>query len=223
MSYGATQREEGAGRPAPVDPLEEGGFAAAAAAKATAMGESMAGEAARLLSSGLESVGLKSPPPPPPTRLQARAAKYCPTMSWSLRLQIFAVLLVCAAVMFLLAYFIGLPLLLLRPDKFAFAFSAGSVCLMLGVALLDGPVHHVQSICTRSRWPISCFYYVTLAATIAATIKRQYIFVIVASSSQLAALVVYCCAFIPGGIAGLKLLWTMVSSGMVGGGGGGRT
>ena len=98
----------------------------------------MAAEATRLLSRGLESVGLKAAaPPPPPTALEACAAKWCPELSWSLRLQIFAVLLVCAAVMFLLAYFIGLPLLLLRPDKFAFAFTSGSVCLMLGVALLD--------------------------------------------------------------------------------------
>jgi hypothetical protein len=207
MSYGATPD------------VETGAAGGGGGAGGSTTRESMAAEATRLLSRGLESVGLKAAaPPPPPTALEACAAKWCPELSWSLRLQIFAVLLVCAAVMFLLAYFIGLPLLLLRPDKFAFAFTSGSVCLMLGVALLDGPVHHAQSICSSTRWPITCFYYVTLAATVAATLKRQYIFVIAASCSQLVALVIYCCAFIPGGLAGLKVLWTLASSGMLGGG-----
>ncbi|KZV59618.1 SFT2-domain-containing protein [Peniophora sp. CONT] len=73
--------------------------------------------------------------------------------------------LVSAAVCFTVAFF-TLPLLALRPAKFALALSLGSLLVMFGFAVLIGPVNHIKHLCQRERLPFSAAYVGSLPLTL---------------------------------------------------------
>jgi ABC-type amino acid transport system permease subunit len=59
-------------------------------------------------------------------------------LSYATRFKGFVVTLLLSLAFFLLAFFVGLPALLLRPHKFALCFTLGSLCFMASFALLRG-------------------------------------------------------------------------------------
>lgn len=76
--------------------------------------------------------------------------------------------LICTAgalVCFLLA-FLTLPLLAIKPRKFAVAFSLGSLLFMLGFAILSGPMAHLKHIVGKERLPFTAAYLGSLALTL---------------------------------------------------------
>ncbi|KAM0786174.1 hypothetical protein ACM66B_006981 [Microbotryomycetes sp. NB124-2] len=111
-------------------------------------------------------------------------------------------LLCCAgaAVCFMLAFFVGLPLLAIKPRKFAVAFSMGSILFMVGFAILQGPVAHLKHIFTAERLPFTGAYFGSLAGTLYFAIgRRSYLPTLVFAAVQVCALVVYFVAYFPGG------------------------
>lgn len=76
-------------------------------------------------------------------------------------------LLCCAgaAVCFLVA-FLTLPLLAIKPRKFAVAFSMGSLLFMLGFAILAGPVAHFKHITSPERLPFTAAWLGSLGLTL---------------------------------------------------------
>ncbi|KAK4051475.1 protein transport protein sft2 [Microbotryomycetes sp. JL221] len=96
-----------------------------------------------------------------------------------------------AVVCFMLAFFVGLPLLAIKPRKFAVAFSLGSILFMVGYdiekkskitrcggvtdrvfqfqsrfAILQGPVAHIKHIFTAERLPFTGAYVGSLVGTL---------------------------------------------------------
>ncbi|KAJ3505731.1 hypothetical protein NMY22_g17480 [Coprinellus aureogranulatus] len=69
-----------------------------------------------------------------------------------------------AAVCFFVS-FMTLPLLVLKPAKFALSFSLGSFLVMFGFSVLIGPVNHFKHLVSKERLPFSVVYFGSLALT----------------------------------------------------------
>ncbi|KAM0747864.1 SFT2-domain-containing protein [Meredithblackwellia eburnea MCA 4105] len=111
-------------------------------------------------------------------------------------------LLCCAGagVCFMISFFIGLPLLALKPRKFAVSFSLGSILFMVGFAILQGPVAHLKHIVSAERLPFTGAYVGSLALTLYfAMVRQSYLPTLVCGIIQCAALISYFVAYFPGG------------------------
>lgn len=110
-----------------------------------------------------------------------------------------------AAVCFFVA-FMTLPLLAVRPAKFALAFSLGSVLVMLGFSVLIGPINHIKHLVSAERLPFSLVYFGSLGLTLYFSLGRHsYIGSLIAAIVQVVALVSYVLAYFPGGTQTLRM------------------
>ncbi|KAI5475617.1 hypothetical protein MNV49_001127 [Pseudohyphozyma bogoriensis] len=116
-------------------------------------------------------------------------------------------LLCCAGagVCFMISFFIGLPLLAVKPRKFAVSFSLGSILFMVGFSVLQGPLAHLKHILTPERLPFTGAYVGSLVGTLFfALAKKSYIPTLVFAIIQCGALISYFVAYFPGGMATLS-------------------
>lgn len=112
--------------------------------------------------------------------------------------------LVGAAVCFVVA-FLTLPLLALRPAKFALSFSLGSLLVMFGFAVLIGPVAHLKHLLSRERLPFSAAYVASLALTLYFSLgAHSYLGSLICAIVQVVALMSYILAYFPGGVQTLR-------------------
>lgn len=117
-----------------------------------------------------------------------------------------------AAAIMVSVFFFGLavsflPVLPLRPQKFAVCFTLGSVAWMSSFALLRGWKSQLRMLCATNRLVFTAAYFVTIFATLyAAVIRRSFLFTIVSSTAQFTTLLYYLGTFIPGGYRGVQLL-----------------
>lgn len=124
----------------------------------------------------------------------------------------FAAAIVVSLFFFGLAVFVGLPVLPLRPQKFAICFTLGSVAWMSSFALLRGWKSQLRMLCAKNRLVFTFAYFFTIFATLyAAVIRRSFIFTIVSSTAQFTTLLYYLGTFIPGGYRGVQLLIASIS------------
>ena len=99
-----------------------------------------------------------------------------------------------SALFFLLAFFVGLPMVLLAPAKFALSFTVGSLCFMLAFAVLEGPATYFTNNCSRERLPFAASYLVSLVATLYVSFfGLGYILTVITASIQVCSL---CFAFL---------------------------
>ncbi|KAL7567031.1 hypothetical protein ACA910_019954 [Epithemia clementina (nom. ined.)] len=112
--------------------------------------------------------------------MEAQMPKQILGMGYQQRFQVFCALLFLSALFFTLAFFIGMPALVARPQKFAISFTMGSLTFMASFGILKGPMEHLKSGASG------------------------YLLVLSASAAQLLALLYYLISFLPGGAAGLK-------------------
>jgi len=120
------------------------------------------------------------------------------------RLLGFGACLIGAAACFLVA-FISLPLLALRPAKFAMAFSLGSLLVMFGFAILSGPIAHLKHLLSKERLPFTMTYFGSLGLTLYFSIGlKSYLGSLIAAIVQVIALVSYVLAYFPGGTSTLR-------------------
>ena len=102
------------------------------------------------------------------------------------RFRAFALLLVTSLVMFGLAFTLGLPILVIRPQKFALAFTTGSIFFCTALAVVRGVGPFLRSFLTSRRLPYALAYALTLVLTLwAACLRRSYILTVVFASMQI--------------------------------------
>jgi len=144
------------------------------------------------------------------TSFEAQLPKKVMGMNYHQRFKIFCGALFVSGLFFSLAFFVGLPMVTVRPQKFALSFTSGSIAFMLSFSILKGPWEHLQSLCVWERLPFTISYFSSMFATMYFTFNARgvsgYVLVLSASVVQLIALVWYLIAFIPGGASGLKLV-----------------
>ncbi|RKP33356.1 Got1/Sft2-like family-domain-containing protein, partial [Dimargaris cristalligena] len=105
---------------------------------------------------------------------------------------------------FLLAFF-TLPMLILAPQKFATAFTLGSLLLMVGVAFLRGLKAHFYHLISGSRLAFTITYFGSMVLTLYFSVGRQsYLGTLVSSIVQIVALVWYFVSYFPGGTNSLR-------------------
>ncbi|KAI0053473.1 ER-to-golgi vesicle protein transport Sft2 [Auriscalpium vulgare] len=109
-----------------------------------------------------------------------------------------------AAVCFAVAFF-TLPLLALRPAKFALAFSLGSLLVMFGFSVLIGPINHLKHLISAERLPFSIAYLASLGLTLYFALgPHSYLGSLIGAIVQVLALVSYVLAYFPGGAQTLR-------------------
>ena len=123
-------------------------------------------------------------------------------MNYQQRLQIFVLLLCLSALFFALGFFVGVPLLTVRPQKFALSFTCGSVTFMSSFAILRGPLPHLYSMMNAERLHFTIIYAGSMVLTLYATFNVSgmtgYAMVLGCSALQLVALAWYLITFLPG-------------------------
>lgn len=180
----------------------QSGLAKAAAALP---GDSTSVAAAAKAAAGSVSAGLSSGASA--LRDAAGSASSSLQMLSTERLLLFACLTFFGVALVALAFFVGLPLVVLSPAKFALPFTLGSACNMAALGALRGPYAQLSHMAAPERAPLSALYLFSMAATLwAALIAHSYILCLLASVLQLGALLVYQVSYFPGGVAGLKLV-----------------
>mmetsp|Transcript_13274 Transcript_13274/g.25350 ORF Transcript_13274/g.25350 Transcript_13274/m.25350 type:complete len:253 (-) Transcript_13274:1126-1884(-) len=145
-------------------------------------------------------------------------------MNYQQRFQIFCVCLLLSCVFFGLGFFVGVPLLTVRPQKFALSFTCGSITFMSSFAILKGPYEHFKSMLAYDRIHFTVVYLGSMMMTLYLTFTvggaQGYLLVLGASALQLLALLWYLVTFLPGGAMGMKVLtqalWTMLKPLVVG-------
>jgi len=146
-----------------------------------------------------------APEPEPPGWL--------PKLSRTERLKGFVVCIILSLLFFALAFFVGLPMVVFAPAKFAFSFTLGSICFMVSFAVLEGPWQHLQRVFSYERLPFTLIYVGSIGATLYCSISiRNYFFTVASSAVQIAALLWYGATYIPGGTTGMRFLSGLVIS-----------
>eukprot|EP00742_Colponemidia_sp_Colp-10_P002513 GILJ01002685.1.p1 GENE.GILJ01002685.1~~GILJ01002685.1.p1 ORF type:complete len:280 (+),score=34.08 GILJ01002685.1:62-841(+) len=127
------------------------------------------------------------------------------------RLKVFVALLVIGLICFFLA-FSFLPLVVLRPSKFALLFTIGSLCFMGSFAFLRGPLEHAKYLFSMERLPFTLTYFGSMLLTLyASLIAQSYIMVVVFAVCQIFALLWYSCSYFPGGTRGMQFITKMIA------------
>ncbi|KAI9512150.1 ER-to-golgi vesicle protein transport Sft2 [Russula earlei] len=120
------------------------------------------------------------------------------------RLLGFLACLAGAAVCFGVAFF-TLPLLAIRPAKFALSFSLGSLLVMFGFSVLIGPINHMRHLVSKERLPFSVAYMSSLGLTLYFALGPQsYFGSLIGAVVQVIALLSYILAYFPGGTQTLR-------------------
>lgn len=129
--------------------------------------------------------------------------------------QVFCGLIFLSVLFFGLAFFVGVPLLAARPQKFALSFTCGSLIFMMSFGILKGPVEHLMSMLQPDRLPFTFFYLLSMFLTLHFTFSfggaSGYLLVLGSSGMQLLALVWYLISFLPGGATGLTYVFAAIS------------
>lgn len=125
-------------------------------------------------------------------------------------IQVFCALLFLSILFFALAFFVGLPTIALKPQKFAISFTCGSLTFMGSFGILKGPMEHLKSMLSADRMFFTTIYFGSMLATLYLTFSKGgiqgYFLVLSASAVQLVALIWYLISFLPGGTMGLSLV-----------------
>mmetsp|Transcript_28685 Transcript_28685/g.80851 ORF Transcript_28685/g.80851 Transcript_28685/m.80851 type:complete len:229 (-) Transcript_28685:255-941(-) len=142
--------------------------------------------------------------------MEAQMPKKILGMGYQQRFQVFCAMLFLSALFFALAFFVGLPTIALKPQKFALSFTCGSLMFMGSFGILTGPMEHLKGMFAPDRMFFTTIYLGSMFLTLYLTFTKGgiqgYALVIAASGAQLLALLWYLISFLPGGSMGLSLV-----------------
>lgn len=142
--------------------------------------------------------------------MEAQMPKKILGMGYQQRFKVFCAMLLLSALFFALAFFVGIPTLAVKPQKFALSFTCGSLMFMGSFGILKGPEEHLRSMFAPDRMLFTTIYmgsmFVTLYLTCTKGGVKGYTLVMTASGVQLIALLWYLVSFLPGGTAGLAVI-----------------
>lgn len=140
--------------------------------------------------------------------MESQMPKKIMGMGYQQRFKVFCALLFLSALFFALAFFVGMPMIAVRPQKFALSFTMGSLTFMGSFGILKGPKEHLQGLFAADRLYFTFIYFGSMFLTLFCTFSLRgfsgYVMVITASAAQLVALLWYLISFLPGGAAGLQ-------------------
>ncbi|KAG0353990.1 hypothetical protein BGZ54_001904, partial [Gamsiella multidivaricata] len=97
-------------------------------------------------------------------------------LTWFQRMAGFALCVAGGVACFMIAFFVGLPMLVLSPSKFATSFTLGSILLMTSFALLKGPMAHLKALTSRERLPFTGAYVGSMVFTLYASLIAKSFF-----------------------------------------------
>jgi len=149
------------------------------------------------------------------TSMENQMPKQIMGMGYQQRFKVFCALLFLSALFFALAFFVGLPTIAMRPQKFALSFTCGSLTFMGSFGIMKGPKEHLLSMVQPDRLWFTTFYLGSMFATLYFTFSKGgasgYLLVMSASAAQLIALLWYLISFLPGGTAGLTYVFAAMA------------
>lgn len=123
---------------------------------------------------------------------------------------IYAIYLLIAALLFLLiAIFVGLPLLLIKPSKFIICISLSTLLGASSVIVMQKPSVFISNMVKNGL--VKSLPIVMLMASLVSTIYvsvfiHKYVYVVIFGSIQIYAMFYYLSSYIPGGTQGLNIL-----------------
>lgn len=120
------------------------------------------------------------------------------SLSRTTRMKYFVVLLVASMGAFSVSLTF-LPILPIRPQKFALMFSIASILAMGAIAMLKGPQEFLSSRLTQTELPFTVLYFGCLFGTLYGALTSSYILSVLFSAGQFSALMWYFCGAVPGG------------------------
>ncbi|KAF9114573.1 hypothetical protein BGX27_010456 [Mortierella sp. AM989] len=119
-------------------------------------------------------------------------------LTWFQRMAGFALCVAGGVACFMIAFFVGLPLFVISPSKFATSFTLGSILMMSSFALLRGPTAHFKALITRERLPFTAAYLGSMIFTLyASLIANSFILTIIGTIVEILALVWYFTSYSP--------------------------
>ncbi|KAF9907787.1 protein transport protein sft2 [Lobosporangium transversale] len=127
-------------------------------------------------------------------------------LSWFQRMAGFAICVAGGVACFMIAFFVGLPLLLLKPSKFATSFTLGSILLMCSFALLKGPATHFKALISRERLPFTGAYVGSMIFVLySSLVLNSYILTIIGTVIEILALLYYFTSYSPFSSGSIRL------------------
>jgi len=120
--------------------------------------------------------------------------------------------LLLMAALFLSMGITFLPLVVLRPQKFAFCFTMASLLFIASLAAMkgQGPIAFCRAQCDPKTLPRTILFYGSMLFTLyASLIVRSYVLVIIAVGFQGMAMALQMGLSIPGGLQGMRIFFTM--------------
>ncbi|KAF9420908.1 protein transport protein sft2 [Podila epigama] len=134
-------------------------------------------------------------------------------LTWFQRMAGFAIFVAGGIACFMIAFFVGLPLLAFNPGKFATSFTFGSILIMASFALLRGPKTHFRALTSRERLPVTGAYLGSMIFTLYASLgANSYFLTIIGTIVQVLALVYYFTSYSPVNVGSIRLGSRMASS-----------
>lgn len=131
-------------------------------------------------------------------------------MNYQQRFRMFCACLCVSVLFFTLGFVIGVPLITVRPQKFALCFTFGSLMFMFSFAILKGPVEHLYGMLQPDRLVFTSIYVISMATTLYFTFNvggiSGYVTVLCSSAFQILSLMWYLITFLPGGAQGMNML-----------------
>ncbi|KAF9145819.1 protein transport protein sft2 [Mortierella sp. GBA39] len=119
-------------------------------------------------------------------------------LTWFQRMAGFAICVAGGLACFMIAFFIGLPLLAFNPKKFATSFTLGSILLMASFALLKGPAAHLKALISRERLPFTGAYLGSMIFVLySSLILNSYFLTIIGTVIEIFALLYYFTSYSP--------------------------
>lgn len=107
----------------------------------------------------------------------------------------------------LVAFFLFLPMIIIRPSKFAITFSLGSVLILVSLGFLRGWKAMYSSLSSKERMVPTAAYLGSLFGTLYASLMmHSYIYSLVLCVIQMVTLAYYVASLFPGGAEGMQFL-----------------
>ncbi|KAK3832010.1 MAG: ER-to-golgi vesicle protein transport Sft2 [Linnemannia gamsii] len=119
-------------------------------------------------------------------------------LTWFQRMAGFAICVAGGLACFMIAFFVGLPLLIVKPSKFATSFTLGSILLMASFALLRGPAAHLKALISKERLPFTGTYLGSMIFVLySSLILGNYFLTIIGIVIEVLALLYYFTSYSP--------------------------
>lgn len=91
-------------------------------------------------------------------------------LTWFQRMAGFSICIAGGLACFMIAFFVGIPLIVGRPSKFAVSFTLGSLLWMASFAILRGPMTHLRALVSKERILFTITYFGSMAFVLVASL-----------------------------------------------------